>query len=406
MFVQQRADTGQLQKRHIVVAIAILVWLLVLGVLGWRVNRLRVQAAAGQFDTDDFVEYWAAGRVFAQGGNPYDAGALLPLERRAGWAKPNALMMWNPPWVLALVTPFALLPYWLGHELWFWVHLIVLVATADWIWRTRGGAASRRWIGWLVPLLFFPAFLALTLGQISPLLLAGLAGFVWSVQRRRYLLAGSFASLIAIKPQVLYLFWIFLLLWVWQERRWQILAGGAIAFLISSVLVSLINPAVYAHYWTAVTTSSGPLIWETPTWGEALRKLVPGHQVWLEFVPTVMGGLAGLWLWQRWGEGFAWQDHLNSILLLSAVTTSFGWTFDMVILLPVAISILIWFAAAPARNWWWLCGLIIIQVVLVAQLRAEVSYFVTLWMPATLALLYWIASRIQDTETHLGASAL
>ncbi len=49
---------------------------------------------------DDFVEYWAAGRLNAQGQNPYDPGLLMPLEVAAGRPLEQAILMWNPPWTL------------------------------------------------------------------------------------------------------------------------------------------------------------------------------------------------------------------------------------------------------------------------------------------------------------------
>src|ERR1700758_2168136 len=55
---------------------------------------------------DDFVEYWAAGRLNAHGENPYDPAKLFPLEKGAGRTtlpldsagNETAVMMWNPPW--------------------------------------------------------------------------------------------------------------------------------------------------------------------------------------------------------------------------------------------------------------------------------------------------------------------
>ena len=59
---------------------------------------------------DDYVEYWAAGRLNLSGADPYAGDQLLPLERAAG-RKTEVLMMWNPPWTLALAMPLALFSY-------------------------------------------------------------------------------------------------------------------------------------------------------------------------------------------------------------------------------------------------------------------------------------------------------
>ena len=34
--------------------------------------------------SDDYVEYWAAGRLYITGGNPYNPDELLPLQNQAG----------------------------------------------------------------------------------------------------------------------------------------------------------------------------------------------------------------------------------------------------------------------------------------------------------------------------------
>ena len=51
----------------------------------------------------DFDEYWAAGRLNAGGRNPYDAAAMLQEQRLNGWPESRPVMMYNPPWTLALV---------------------------------------------------------------------------------------------------------------------------------------------------------------------------------------------------------------------------------------------------------------------------------------------------------------
>jgi len=80
---------------------------------------------------DDFVEYWAAGRLNAQGEDPYDPNKLLPLEQAAGRDTDEAIMMWNPPWTLTLAMPFASLPSRTAHLLWVACGLSNIVLSAD-----------------------------------------------------------------------------------------------------------------------------------------------------------------------------------------------------------------------------------------------------------------------------------
>src|SRR3954454_23894615 len=72
---------------------------------------------------DDFVEYWAAARLTLDGQNPYDPNLLLPLQQAAGRDTGEAVMMWTPPWSLAVVLPLGLLSAREAQLLWLLVNL-------------------------------------------------------------------------------------------------------------------------------------------------------------------------------------------------------------------------------------------------------------------------------------------
>ena len=65
----------------------------------------------------------------------------------------------------------------------------------------------------LIAFTFVPTFLALLLGQISPLLLLGAVLFLVAQRQGRLLLAGAAADLMLLKPHLTYLFWVAFLLW-------------------------------------------------------------------------------------------------------------------------------------------------------------------------------------------------
>src|SRR3954451_848004 len=58
----------------------------------------------------DFMQCWAAGRLNATGGNPYDADRVVELQRGAVRDEDRPPLMWTPPWALALTMPFGSLP--------------------------------------------------------------------------------------------------------------------------------------------------------------------------------------------------------------------------------------------------------------------------------------------------------
>ena len=74
----------------------------------------------------DFAEYWAAGRLFVAHGNPYSWDAMLELEKSLGMepylsetGEEMPLMMFNPPWTLVLIMPFAQASFAISRLLWF-----------------------------------------------------------------------------------------------------------------------------------------------------------------------------------------------------------------------------------------------------------------------------------------------
>ncbi len=362
------------------------VWILVLGLLVF--NLVRGAISLHLVPLSDFVEYWAAGRVFLSGGNPYSAQELLAVQGSLGWVEREPLMMWNPPWTLPLVAPLALMPYWVARGVWFLLSLVLLFACADFLWSLYGGPGEGRWLAWLTTLFFVPDAMALYLGQIAPLILAGLAGFLFCLRHGRPWLAGACLFLLALKPHLLYLFWILLLLWVFKERQWKVAAGLSLTGLALVIGAAAVNRAVIIQYLEALGSDQGPLRWQTPSLGTALRMAVNNDGGFLALLPMLCGLAAVAWLWCRWKERFDWRERLPGVVLLSVVTTSFSWTFDWVLLLPAVILMMAQFVVCPRRNWWLLAGLVLVQGGLFLQLTIVSNYFYTVWFPPAIAILF------------------
>ncbi len=383
----------------------LLLRLCILMLLGFIIARLAAPDFATRMGTGDFVEYWASARIFLGGGNPYSAGALLPVEKDAGWTGEPALVPFNPPWTLLIVLPFSLLPFWPARIAWFLLNLLLLLAAADWIWLTYGGAKSHRWAASLSAMIFVPAAMSLHLGQISPLVLSGVVGFLAALKRNRGALAGASTVLVTVKPHVIPLFWLFLFLWVLRKRRSDVLWGAAFSLLLVALAVFVLNPSVYRFYLNLLTSGTGPMAWQTPTWGVALRLLLPGSRVLLNFLPTLIGLVLGLVLWIAWRSQFDWERHLPTILLVSSITAGYTWTFDWIILFPVVILILIHFLANQPRYRWIFTTLVFMQGILIIQNFLKMSNFYTIWLPPALAVLHWLANRLTTGSTSRSESS-
>ncbi len=110
---------------------------------------------------DDYVEYWAAGRLNLSGGNPYDPSQLEPLQLETGRYFGVPVIMWNPPWMLLLAMPFSIFTYPVSRILWLLIFVIIMIVSIDLTWAVYDGSPKLKWIGWLLGFTFLPFLEAL-----------------------------------------------------------------------------------------------------------------------------------------------------------------------------------------------------------------------------------------------------
>ncbi|HZY87765.1 MAG TPA: glycosyltransferase family 87 protein [Gemmataceae bacterium] len=335
----------------------------------------------------DYVSFWAAGRLNLQGQDPYDPALLAALEKQAAPGPGDVLIMWPAPWALTLLMPFSRLDAQLSHLLWLAFQFATLAFAVDWAWRLYGGPREQRWVAWLLALTFLPCYLVLVTGQMGPLLLLGLVGFLHCLKRGRDGWAGAFLVLTAIKPQLTYLFWVALLLWAWEGRRWRLVLGGVLGGLAAMAWPVVANPELPVYYWHSLTQRTQTHSHLSPLLGTALR-LAWGGRFGLQFVPMVPGLLWLAWYWRRHRRTWDWGRQLPALLFASFLTTAYGaWPFDLVLLLPALIPVAVLLLDAPRRTVLLAVGChLMINLLALAQLLADVEYFWFVWLTPALLL--------------------
>jgi hypothetical protein len=352
---------------------------------------------------DDFIEYWAAAHLHVKGGNPYDPLELLETQRLAGWSKDEALIMYNPPWILTLLLPLGFIEYGYGRLLWLFISFIIVSFASDWSWRFYGGDPQRRWIGWLVGFAFLPVLIALRGGQINPFILLGLIGFLLFVHQRKWFLAGVACILISLKPQLLHLFWLALFFWLIQAKQWRLMLGvmGAIFLTLTTALV--MNPNIIEQFLVLMVNYS-PRIWVTPTLGAVLRLSFGVEYFWLQFLPALFSVPWVFYYWKQYRQNWDWGNQLPIILLVSLFTTSYGWLSDQIILLPVVIQVTIWlstnFYEQRLKAIVVLVAFVTFSGIILFFNIIRMSEFAYVWLPASWLLLYLFARRnLRDSIT-------
>jgi hypothetical protein len=351
----------------------------------------------------DFAEYWAAGRLVARGDNPYDPAAVGQLERQAD-RDGEPLMMWNPPWTLPLVLPFGLLPSRVAHLFWLLLSFATVLAAADTLWHEYGGPSAKRGIAWLLVFSFVPTFLTLYLGQIAALLLAGAVLFLRFERRGQDLRAGAATLLLAVKPQLFILFWIALLLWAIDRRRWRVVAGGVLAGLAATLIAIQFDPAVLSQYREALTDRP-PAQYRSPTLGTVLRLLWGEERFSLQFLAPLAGLAWFVPLWLRHRRTWVWGERLPGLLFASLLTTPYGaWPFDLIVLLVPLLQVAASIANRGAPDRRALALYVAANAAAAAFVVGRVDFFWWIWLTPALLLAY--AAALSSFREGLSSSPL
>jgi hypothetical protein len=355
---------------------------------------------------DDFAEYWAAGRLNLAGGNPYDPSAMLAEQRQIGWTATEPVMMYNPPWTLALAMAFGAVPFYIARSLWLPVQILVTLWCAVRLWALYGGAPHHAIRAGGVALLWMPTLAALRMGQLSPLILLGLVGFLWSLAHRREFGAGMFMALTFVKPQLVALVCFAFLVWAVADRRWHALAGALVGTGLASITAVALNPDVFGEYGRLMSSTPPTHAFESPNIATILRAAVGRSSDWLQYLPVVLGALIVAFRWHRRRNSWDWSDELPTLIVLSCLVTPYGgWGFDLVVLLLPILAIAARLQRANASAALWLAGGVFSLITCIACIlhaaRAPQATFI--WMVPVVALSVFVVKRLA-TDQPIGSS--
>jgi hypothetical protein len=376
--------------RRVPVYLALAATLAILGYI------LATRASALGLPTNDYVQYWAAGRLNLHGLNPYDPEQMLALERSVGWPLDYPVMPYYPPSVVTIFMPMGLPSYPSSRVLWLAVSLALLLGCAAWLWSFYGG--SRRGAIWALAAVgvFAPALLTLEEGQVTPLVLLGLAGFLWFERRQQWLAAGAFVALTAIKPQLLALFWLALLVWVVDRGHWDLLLGAGLVGMTGLLVALVPNRGLLGDYLYYLGHYHSPATSDTATLATLLRLLLGGDKLWLTAVPLLLGVVWFCFYWRKHRVAWVWGEQLPVLLLASVISAPYAWLHDEVVLLVVVLQVAAWLAcrnriSATSLAIAYYLALNLLALVLLPTLHYNQKWYV--WMPLAFLAGYIVVRR-------------
>lgn len=280
----------------------------------------------------DYAAYWTGSRLLLAGRNPYDPAAVIALEKPFGVNVFSPLIVRNPPWVLTVILPAGLPSYMTGRILWLFLQVILTIWVVRILWRLYGGGREFGRGGWVTAAIFTPIYVVLAIGQITPMVLLGIAGFLYAQRERRDALAGAGLFLAALKPHLLFLMWPALAVWIVAQKRWRI--GFVFLGLLAaaSALPLAFDRNVFQEYSQLWVIS--PVIWsKTSNFSGTLCRLW-GSNAWIAF-STVLAAI--IWLVYygvKERRSWDWLEQTPLLLLISVAASPYSWFFDQVVLLP------------------------------------------------------------------------
>lgn len=374
-----------------------MIWVLLISGTFVLIRLLPTLTIPEYLHSDDFIRYWASGKLNLQGQNPYDRLQIVQMQDQAGdiYSGTTESIVLNPPWAIPMLMPFGGMNYLVGRFAWLILSILFILLSSQVVWRIYSGHSKQRWIAMLVVFIFGPTISLLEVGQIAAFILIGIVGFLYftTVVKNDWL-AGVSLALIAIKPQIVLLFWLVLLFWVIRQRRWLIPISSFLTILLLTGIALVFNPGILQQYLGMLQTYQVSE-WANPTIGSYLRYFWLGtDKFWPQFLPAVIGGLWGVYYWYRHHASWNWKAELPLILLVSQLTSPYSWTYDQVILAPAILVAVIWMTTDWKR--WLTLGLAVIYMglnILDMLLHMRLDDFWFIWMvPAVFiwfVIIHW-----------------
>ena len=230
-----RREISRLRDRRRLLAMAILI----------SVGGLTAAAIVARGDPAgaDARAYWAAVRIWLNGGDPYHpAGPFLPYV--------------YAPWMLPLFTPWAVLPWDVAWVVWRGSSIILLLWSLDWAYQRRPLATAVAFL-----LLFFPIGANLDTGNIDIFLVF----MLWAAQSAEPRLAGLFW---AIATWMKWIPGLFILILAPRARSWGLiwLAVAAILSIATLPLTVVQFQALFGFGARPIRLDYLVLLWALVPW--------------------------------------------------------------------------------------------------------------------------------------------
>ena len=284
----------------------------------------------------DFHCFWAAGRIVASGGDPYDAQQFVPAILTIPPSEARSLIRCGqrlsyPPWTGLALAPFGALPLPAAATLWASLAVMATVLGISWTWQLVG----KRRIPWpLVAALVVgsePFIRNLLEGQFATFGFALTAGAALSLRSGRDTAGGIAAGLLAVKPQTAIGFGAAALGLAIFRRRWRFVGGAVVATLALAGLSQLLRPGWILEFISGAGVLSGSIADRATIWN-----LAGSWPLAVVIVALLLAAVVALIRWRGADD----TAVLGLAVPFSLLIAPYAWDHDYVLLaIPWSLTI-------------------------------------------------------------------
>ena len=276
----------------------------------------------------DFHCFWAAGRIVASGGDPYDAQQFVPAILTIPPSEARSLIRCGqrlsyPPWTGLALAPFGALPLPAAATLWASLAVMATVLGISWTWQLVG----KRRIPWpLVAALVVgsePFVRNLLEGQFAMFGFALTAGAALSLRSGRDTAGGIAAGLLAVKPQTAIGFGAAALGLAIFRRRWRFVGGAVVATLALAGLSQLLRPGWILEFISGAGVLSGSIADRATIWN-----LAGSWPLAVVIVALLLAAVVALIRWRGADD----TAVLGLAVPFSLLIAPYAWDHDYVVL--------------------------------------------------------------------------
>jgi len=306
---------------------------------------------------NDFFVRWLGGRELLQHGtNPYDR-AVAEQAQKAMFGRltrpedRDEAYFAYPLYTLYFFWPLSLLAYPWAQAIWMTLLQFMLLASTVLAIRLSGWSPPG-WLFWVTVfwgIFFYNGARAIILGQFS--ILVGLALFLalGAIEQRRDRWAGVFLAVTTIKPQMVFLVFIFLLIWALFQRRWGLIVSFGVSLLVLIGTSMLLVPTWPLDFGRNVIAYSDYVAFGTPL-ENLLHYFLPAS-VAAPLNPILsllffLLLLPGWWLAWRGRPGVYFWAIFTTLIVGSLITFRSATTNQVILYLPLFF----FFGRLPARG--------------------------------------------------------